>query len=59
LEFFFVHGSLALPKGWRLVVLVLLLFCFPILFHPWWLFAVSVAAYGFLLWLLLPPKNPE
>jgi hypothetical protein len=46
-----------MPKGWRLGMLVLLFVFFPILFHPWWLFPVSLAAFGFLVWLLVPKKE--
>ena len=39
------------------VVLALLFVFFPILFHPWWLFPVTLAAFGFLVWLLLQGKE--
>jgi len=46
-----------MPKGWRWVVLALLFVFFPILFHPWWLFPLTLAAFGFLVWLLHPKKE--
>ena len=46
-----------MPKGWRLWLLIGLWAFFPILFHPWWLLLISLAAYSFLVWLLLPPKE--
>jgi hypothetical protein len=46
-----------MPKGWRLWLLIALWAFFPILFHPWWLLLVSVGAYSFVVWLLLPPKE--
>jgi hypothetical protein len=45
------------PKGWRFWLLIALLFLFPIVFHPWWLFVFSLAAYAFLVWLVLPSKE--
>ena len=42
---------------WRLMVLALLFVFFPILFHPWWLFPVTFAAFCFLVWLLLLGKE--
>jgi hypothetical protein len=46
-----------MPKGWRLGLLIALWIFFPILFHPWWLLLLSIAAYSFLVWLLLPRKE--
>jgi hypothetical protein len=46
-----------MPRGWRLWLLVAVVVLFPIVFHPWWLLIISVAAYGLLVWLLLPPKK--
>jgi hypothetical protein len=48
-----------MPKGWRLWFLVALWAFFPILFRPWWLLLISVAAYSLLVWLLLPPKDSK
>jgi hypothetical protein len=30
---------------------------FPIVFHPWWLAALSVAVFSFLVWLLVRKKG--
>jgi hypothetical protein len=40
-----------MANGWRWVVLALLFVFFPILFHPWWVFPITLAAFGFLGWL--------
>jgi hypothetical protein len=37
---------------WHWVVLALLITFFPILFHPWWAFPVTLAIFGFLVWLV-------
>ena len=46
-----------IPKGWRLGLLIALWIFFPIVFHPWWLLVLSLAAYSLLICLLLPRKS--
>jgi len=46
-----------MPKEWRCGVLILLLIFFPILFHPWWLFPITLLAFGFLVWLFVLKKE--
>lgn len=48
---------MAKPEGWRLWLIVLLWALFPIVFHPWWLLLSFLAAYCFLVWLLLSPNE--
>jgi len=38
------------PTGWRFWLLVVLLFAFPVLLHPWWLFIISATVYALLVW---------
>jgi hypothetical protein len=49
-----------MPKHWSWLLLAFVFVFFPILFHPWWLFLVTVAAFCFVMWLILPTKeNPN
>jgi energy-coupling factor transporter transmembrane protein EcfT len=45
------------PKGWRFWLLVVLLFIFPVVFHPWWLFALSAAAYALLVFITVGTRK--
>ena len=38
------------PAGWRFWLLVVLLFAFPVVLHPWWLFTISAGSYVLLVW---------
>ena len=38
------------PAGWRFWLLVVLLFAFPVVLHPWWLFTISADSYVLLVW---------
>ncbi len=38
------------PTGWRFWLLVVLLFAFPVVLHPWWLLIISAAVYALLVW---------
>ena len=37
------------PTGWRFWLLVALLFLFPLVLHPWWLFVISATAYALVI----------
>jgi hypothetical protein len=37
------------PTGWRFWLLIALLFVFPVVLHPWWLFLLSAAIYVLLI----------
>jgi len=45
------------PAAYNVTGIALLFVFFPILFHPRWLFPVTLAAFGFLVWLLLRGKE--
>ncbi len=51
------------PTGWRFWLLVALLFLFPLVLHPWWLFIISATAYALLIWVAIgtrkDPKLPS
>lgn len=48
------------PTGWRFWVLVVVLFAFPVVLHPWWLFIISSAAYVLLVWAVVGTnRNPK
>jgi hypothetical protein len=41
------------PQGWRFWVLIALIFFFPVVLRPWWLFMASAALYALLVLLLI------
>jgi hypothetical protein len=45
------------PTGWRFWLLVALVFLFPLVIHPWWLFIISTAAYAVLVWVVIGKRN--
>jgi len=54
------HQKQPPPSGWKLLLLIALLGFFPTLFHPWWLFVLSIAVFSLLVWLLvLRKENPQ
>jgi len=44
--------------SWRWWVFIIFAVLFPIIFRPWWLAVISIAAFT-LLMILLYPKKPE
>ncbi len=50
-------GMESWPTGWRFWVLVALLFLFPVVLHPWWLFVISTAAYALLVWVVIGTRK--
>jgi len=45
------------PTGWRFWLLVALLFLFPVVLHPWWLFIISATAYALLVWVAIGKRK--
>jgi hypothetical protein len=45
------------PKGWRFWLLLVLLFAFPLVLHPWWLFIISAAVYALLVWVAVGTRR--
>ncbi|HEY1804908.1 MAG TPA: hypothetical protein VGG45_10535 [Terracidiphilus sp.] len=45
------------PQGWRFWLLIALLFLFPLALHPWWLFVLSTAVYGLLVWIAVATEK--
>ena len=45
------------PTGWRFWLLVALLFLFPLVLHPWWLFIISATAYALLVWVAIGKRK--
>jgi hypothetical protein len=41
-----------MPQKWRIGVFIALFVLFPVVLHPWWLFLLSLVAYGVLVWLV-------
>jgi len=42
------------PSGWRWLAFILALLLFPIVFRPWWMTVISIAAFILLMRLLFP-----
>lgn len=47
------------PTGWRFWLLIVLLFAFPLVLHPWWLFIISAAVYALLVWVVGRQKRQD
>jgi hypothetical protein len=44
------------PSAWRWLVFIILFVLFPIVFRPWWLAVISIAAFILLMKLVFPGK---
>jgi hypothetical protein len=45
------------PTGWRFWLLIALLFVFPVVLHPWWLFLLSTVIYALLVWVAVGTRK--